>query len=259
MIILKSPREIEKMQKSGQIVGTILQELKYKVKEGISTLYLDQEAEKLIDKFKVKAAFKGYKGYKHCLCTSINNEVVHGIPSQKKILKEGDIIGIDFGVIYEGYYGDAAVTVGVGKIHTEVEHLLKVTEESLWKGIEAIQVNQYLSDISHAIQVHVEENHYSVVREFVGHGIGQSLHEDPPIPNYGKPHQGIILKEGLVLAIEPMVNMGRPDVKILEDGWTAVTQDQSWSAHFEHTVAITSEGTKVLTHIGENEWQKKMQ
>src|SRR3989338_1324142 len=247
MIILKSPREIEKMRKGSQIVATILQELKGAVKPGLSTLNLDQVAERWIEKFKVKSAFKGYKGYKHCLCTSVNHEVVHGIPSAKKILQEGDIIGLDFGVISEGYVGDAALTVPVGKISSEAKTLLQVTEQSLWKGIEQMKVKNHLSDISHAVQSHVEKHGFSVVREFVGHGIGQALHEDPAVPNFGEPHQGTMLQEGLVLAVEPMVNMGKPEVFILNDGWTTVSADRSLSAHFEHTIALTAEGAQVLT------------
>src|SRR3989338_213278 len=247
MIILKSPREIEKMKKSGRIVATILQEIKAAVKPGVSTLNLDQVAERWIEKFKVKSAFKGYKGYKHCLCTSINHEVVHGIPSPKRILQEGDIIGLDFGVVSEGYYGDAAITVPVGKISSEIQTLLEVTEQSLWKGIDQMKIKNYLSDISHVVQSHVESHGFSVVREFVGHGIGQALHEDPPVPNFGEPHQGTVLQEGLVLAIEPMVNRGKPEVLILSDGWTAVSSDRSLSAHFEHTVALTAEGVQILT------------
>ncbi len=247
MIVLKSPREIEKMKKSGRIVATILQELKAAVKPGVSTLSLNQLADRLIEKFKVKSAFKGYKGYQHCLCVSINQEVVHGIPSAKRILQEGDIIGLDFGVVSEGYYGDSALTVAVGKISPQIQTLLQVTEQSLWKGIEQIKAQNHLSDISHAVQSHVEKHGFSVVREFVGHGIGQALHEDPPVPNFGEPRQGTVLQEGLVLAIEPMVNMGKPEVVILKDGWTAVTVDQSLSAHFEHTVALTAQGAQVLT------------
>ena len=247
MIILKSPREIEKMKKSGQIVATILQELKAATKPGISTLDLDQLAERWIEKFKVKSAFKGYKGYKHCLCASINHEVVHGIPSAKRVLQEGDIIGLDFGVISEGYYGDSAITVAVGKVSPQIQTLLQVTEQSLWKGIEKIKIKNHLSDISYAVQSHVEQHGFSVVREFVGHGIGQALHEDPPVPNFGEPHQGTLLQEGLVLAVEPMVNMGKPEVFILNDGWTTVSADRSLSAHFEHTIALTAEGAQVLT------------
>lgn len=247
MIVLKSPREIEKIKKSGRIVATILQELKAAIKPGISTLSLDQLAERWIEKFKVKSAFKGYKGYKHCLCASINHEVVHGIPSAKRILQEGDILGLDFGVVSEGYYGDAAITVPVGKISSQAQTLLEVTEQSLWKGIKYMKAKNTLSDISHAVQSHVEQHGFSVVREFVGHGIGQALHEDPPVPNFGEPHQGALLQEGLVLAIEPMVNMGKPEVEILSDGWTAVSTDRSLSAHFEHTIALTAEGAQVLT------------
>ncbi len=252
MIIYKTSREIEKMKKSGKIVATILQELKTQVKEGVSTLYLDQVADRMIEKFKVTSAFKGYKGYRHSLCASINDEVVHGIPSAQRILKEGDIIGLDFGVIFEGYFGDAAVTVPVGKISKEASNLIRVTEESLWKAIDKVQMNNRLSDISCSVQAYVEEHGYSVVREFVGHGIGQALHEDPPVPNFGEPRQGVILKEGLVLAIEPMVNQGDPAVRILDDGWTAVTVDGSLSAHFEHTVVVTSQGPEVLTAMGDH-------
>lgn len=210
---------------------------------------MDQWAEKLIEKFHVRPAFKGYKGYRHCLCTSINEEVVHGIPSPKRKLQEGDIIGLDFGVIYEGYYGDSAITVPVGEVSVNKQRLIDVTRNSLLRGIEKIKKNGSLSDVSSCIQAYVEKMGYSVVREFVGHGIGQSLHEDPPVPNYGEPGMGPTLEIGMVLAIEPMVNEGSPEVKILKDGWTAVTVDGSTSAHFEHTVAITEEGPKVFTSL----------
>jgi len=190
MIVLKSQREIEKMRKSGQIVSKILQELKAMVRPGISTYQLDQRAETLIDQFHVRPAFKGYRGFQHCICASINEEVVHGIPSKQRIVQEGDLLSIDFGVIYEGFYGDSALTVGVGSISEEKQKLLKVTEASLWKGIDQMQVGHRLSDISHAVQSYVEKHGYSVVREFVGHGIGHELHEDPPIPNYGRPADG---------------------------------------------------------------------
>jgi methionyl aminopeptidase len=249
MIVLKSAREIEKMKKSGQIVARILQQLKAKVRPGVTTLELDQLAEKLIKENNVLPAFKGYKGFKHCICASVNQEVVHGIPSEKRVLQEGDLFSADFGVIYEGYYGDSAFTVAVGKINSEYQKLVKVTEESLYKGIDQIKIGNHLSDISHAVQTHVEKHGFSVVREFVGHGIGQALHEDPPIPNYGEPHQGPVLKEGMVLAVEPMVNIGRPSVTILDDGWTAVTTDGSMSAHFEHTIAVTANGPDILTKL----------
>ena len=247
MIVLKSQREIEKMRKSGQIVSKILQELKAMVRPGISTYQLDQRAETLIDQFHVRPAFKGYRGFQHCICASINEEVVHGIPSKQRIVQEGDLLSIDFGVIYEGFYGDSALTVGVGSISEEKQKLLKVTEASLWKGIDQMQVGHRLSDISHAVQSYVEKHGYSVVREFVGHGIGHELHEDPPIPNYGRPAEGPVLKTGMVCAIEPMVNQGDPDVMVLEDGWTAVTVDGKLSAHFEHTIALGDNGPEVLT------------
>ena len=247
MIVLKSQREIEKMRKSGQIVSKILQELKAMVRPGISTYQLDQRAETLIDQFHVRPAFKGYRGFQHCICASINEEVVHGIPSKQRIVQEGDFLSIDFGVIYEGFYGDSALTVGVGSISEEKQKLLKVTEASLWKGIDQMQVGHRLSDISHAVQSYVEKHGYSVVREFVGHGIGHELHEDPPIPNYGRPAEGPVLKTGMVFAIEPMVNQGDPDVMVLEDGWTAVTVDGKLSAHFEHTIALGDNGPEVLT------------
>lgn len=252
MIILKTAREIEKIKIAGQVVGAILEELKNRVQPGVSTAEIDRWSDELIHKNRVKSAFKGYKGYAHHICTSINEEVVHGIPSKKRKLREGDIIGLDFGVVYDGYYADAAVTVGIGKISKEAERLIRITEESLWKGIDQACINKYLEDISYAVQSHVEKEGYSVVREFVGHGIGQSLHEDPAVPNYGEAGRGIVLKEGLVLAIEPMVNMGKPEVHILNDGWTAVTNDGSLSAHFEHTVAISSKGPEVLTYIGDD-------
>lgn len=247
MVILKSVREIENIRRGGEIVRKILMELRDHAKEGISTLQLDQLAEKLTYQFKVKPAFKGYKGYRHCLCTSINEEVVHGIPSPKRFLKAGDIIGLDFGVIYEGYYSDSAMTVGIEKISDEAQKLIEVTEEALWQGIARMKPKNRLFDISHAVQKYVEGHGFSVVRQFVGHGIGQSLHEDPPIPNYGDPNTGIELKAGMVFAVEPMVNARRGEVRILEDGWTAVTVDGGLSAHFEHTIAITEGGPEVLT------------
>jgi len=195
---------------------------------------------------KARSAFKGYRGYPCVLCTSVNEEVVHGIPSPKKVLREGDIIGLDFGVVLEGYYGDAAVTVPVGRISREAEELLRVTRESLRRGISAARPGARLSDISAAVQTHIESHGYSVVREFVGHGIGTSLHEDPQVPNYGAPGSGPVLKEGLALAIEPMVNVGGPAVRIHADGWTASTIDGSLSAHFERSIAITEEGPLLL-------------
>jgi len=232
-------------------VARILNELRSQMEPGLSTIEIDRRAELLIQKYEVKSAFKGYKGFKHCICTSINDEVVHGIPSQKRILKTGDIIGLDFGVIYEGYYGDAAITLPVGEVPEETKKLLSVTEEALKKGISKMRVSNHLFDISHAIQQCVESHGFSVVREFVGHGIGQKLHEDPAVPNYGEAHCGVQLREGMVFAVEPMVNQGGGAVKILDDGWTAVTVDHSLSAHFEHTIAILSHGPDILTTLGE--------
>ncbi len=207
---------------------------------------LDREAERMCSDAGVKPAFKGYRGYPRVLCASINDEVVHGIPSSDRVLEDGDIIGLDFGVILEGYYGDSATTVPVGTITDEASELLRVTRESLHKGIAMARQGNRLSDISSAVQMHAEGNGFSVVREFVGHGIGTSLHEDPQVPNYGAAGSGPVLKEGLVLAIEPMVNTGRAEVRVQSDGWTASTIDGSLSAHFERTIAITQEGPRIL-------------
>jgi methionyl aminopeptidase len=217
------------------------------VKPGISTKELDEFAEDYTRQHKAKPAFKGYRGYPGSVCTSINEEVVHGIPSPSRKVKEGDILSMDFGVVMEGYYGDAALTVPVGKIAPEREKLLRVTRESLERAIEKVRAGNRLGDISAAVQQWVEKNGYSVVREFVGHGIGTKMHEDPQLPNYGPPGQGPRLQEGMVLAIEPMVNTGSPAVKVLDDEWTAVTADGSDSAHFEHTVAVTANGPWILT------------
>jgi methionyl aminopeptidase len=247
MIYLKTAKELEKMKVAGQITAKILAELGKEVAPGVSTLELDKLAEKKCKEYGVKPAFKGYLGYPNSLCVSINSEVVHGIPSSKRVLKEGDIIGMDFGTIYEGFYGDTAITFPVGKITSNAQALLDVTLGSLKEGIAQAIVGNRLFDISHAIQNFVEKKGYSVVREFVGHGIGRSLHEEPQVPNFGPKGKGIPLKEGMVLAIEPMINEGSHSVRVLDDGWTAVTVDGSLSAHFEHTVAITSEGPVILT------------
>ncbi|MBU1712138.1 MAG: type I methionyl aminopeptidase [Proteobacteria bacterium] len=246
MVILKSPKEIEKIRVSNQIVADILYSLEAEVEPGIDTLYLNDIAEKMASERDATPAFKGYKGYPFSLCTSVNNVIVHGMPS-KKLLVEGDIISIDFGVLYDGYYGDAAVTVPVGIISEQAMRLAQVTKESLYKGIEKAVPNGRLSNISHAVQSHVKAAGYSVVRMFVGHGIGTSLHEDPQVPNFGKPGMGVLLKPGMTLAIEPMVNEKSYDVDILEDGWTAVTKDGGLSAHFEHTVAIAESGPVILS------------
>ena len=246
MIIYKSREEIETMDRCNRVVAQILAALAGAVAPGASTADLDRMAERMCRDAGVRPAFKGYRGYPCVLCTSVNEEVVHGIPSPKKVLREGDIIGLDFGVVLEGYYGDAAVTVPVGRISREAEDLLRVTRESLRRGIQAARPGARLSDISAAVQTHIESHGYSVVREFVGHGIGTSLHEDPQVPNYGAPGSGPVLKEGLALAIEPMVNVGGPAVRIHADGWTASTIDGSLSAHFERSIAITEEGPLVL-------------
>lgn len=252
MISLKSAREIEIMRRANVIVAEILKELKKKAAPGVTTLELDALAEELTYKKKARPAFKGYsmagRVYPRALCTSINEEIVHGIPSDRA-LREGDIVGLDFGVIYEGFYGDAAVTVGVGKVSEEAQRLMQVTEESLYKGIEQLREGNRLGDLSAVIQKTVEGAGFSVVRVFVGHGIGKKLHEEPPVPNYGDPDRGIRLREGMVLAIEPMVNVGGYEVEIKEDGWTAVTKDGSLAAHFEHSVAITKNGPYILSKI----------
>lgn len=249
MIHLKSEREINQMRKAGSIVAQILDELKDLVKPGITTAELDRFSESRCKDFKVKPAFKGYQDFPACLCISVNHEIVHGIPSPKRVLKEGDIVGLDFGVIYEGWYGDSAKTYAVGKVSSDAQKLMDVTQESLRLGIQQCVPGNRLFDIGHAVQNYVEGFGFSVVREFVGHGIGRALHEDPQVPNYGPKGKGIALKVGMVLAIEPMINVGGPEVKVLSDGWTAVTQDKSLSAHFEHTVAITEQGPEVLTVV----------
>jgi len=235
------------MHCAGVIVWGALTELRGKVRPGVTTLELDEFAEEYARKHKARPAFKNYHGYPKSLCTSINSEVVHGIPSAKRTLREGDILSMDFGVEYEGYYGDAALTVPVGKIDPAREKLLRVTREALERGIDQIRAGNRLTDISAAVQQWVEENGFSVVREFVGHSIGTKMHEDLQLPNYGEPGRGPRLQAGMVLAIEPMVNTGSPAVTMLEDKWTAVTTDGSDSAHFEHTVAVTENGPWILT------------
>lgn len=247
MINLKSPKEIEIMKGSSRIVAEILLELKENVREGATTADMDRIAEDLTLKKKAKPAFKGYRGFPASLCISVNEEVVHGIPSPKRVLKSGDVVGLDFGVIYEGYYGDSALTVPVGKITPEVDRLLKVTEQCLYKAIEQAVPGNYISDISAAVQRLAEANHYGIVRDFCGHGIGRSLHEDPPVLNYVQNGKGPKIKPGLVLAIEPMINLGTDKVKVLADGWTVITADGKPSAHFEHTIAVTADGPVILT------------
>jgi len=248
VIIIKSPREIELLRKSNLIVAEVFKKLKGMITPGITTLELDQVAEDLIRSRGGVPAFKGYRGFPATLCTSINEEVVHGIPSQRK-LKEGDIISIDVGVNFKGYFGDAAMTFPVGEIDEEARRLLKITEEALWVGIHEAKLGNRLYDISYAIQTWVEGHGFSVVRDFVGHGIGLDLHEEPQIPNFGSPHQGPRLEKGMVLALEPMVNEGTYEVKVLQDGWTVVTSDGKRSAHFEHSIAISDGEAEVLSRI----------
>jgi methionyl aminopeptidase len=247
MVICKSPAELEKMHQAGLIVWGALEKMKAMVKPGVSTKELDEFAEDYTLEHQARPAFKGYRGYPGSVCTSINQEVVHGIPSGSRRLRDGDILSMDFGVELDGYFGDAALTLAVGKISPEREKLLRVTRESLDRAIEKVRVGKRLGDVSSAVQEWVEKNGFSVVREFVGHGIGTRMHEEPQVPNYGKAGQGPRLQEGMVLAIEPMVNVGGPAVKVLSDDWTAVTADGSDSAHFEHTVAVTANGPWILT------------
>ena len=245
MIILKTPDEIAVMAKASRVVAEALAVLKSALKPGITTDELDRLAESEIRSRGAIPAFKGYRNYPKTLCASVNEQVVHGIPS-KRVLKEGDIIGLDLGAIVGGFYGDSAVTVAVGRIDEKTAALVRITEESLSLAIEQARVGNRLSDISHAVQRHVEAAGYSVVTEFVGHGIGRQLHEEPQVPNYGKPGQGPRLQAGMVLAIEPMVNMGGSAVRVLDDRWTAVTVDGSLSAHFEHTIAIQPSGSALV-------------
>ena len=248
MIILKSPQEIEKMKLPCRMVAEVLELLKEIVTPGITTLALNEIAEKEALTRGAKPAFKGYSGYPYSLCCSVNDQVVHGMPDKRE-LRDGDILSLDYGVLFNGYYGDAAVTLPVGGISEKAKRLLKITEESLYVAIAAAKPSNRLSDISYAVQNHVEAYGFSVVRDFVGHGIGKSLHESPQVPNFGSPGRGIALKPGMVLAIEPMINEKGPDVKVLADGWTAVTCDGGLSAHYEHTVAITDQGPEILTKL----------
>ncbi|WP_447970559.1 type I methionyl aminopeptidase [Nitrospira sp. M1] len=249
MIVLKTPEEIELIASASHIVAKSHQRILEEVKPGVTTLELDKLAEECIREYGAIPAFKGYRGYTKTLCASVNEEVVHGIPSGRA-LKDGDIIGLDLGAIVDGFYGDGAITVSVGEISPEIKKLIMVTEESLRRGIAKAIVGNRLSDISHAVQSYVESQGFSVVRDFVGHGIGRQLHEEPQVPNYGRPGQGPRLKAGMVLAIEPMVNIGEASVRVLDDGWTAVTRDQSLSAHFEHTISIQPEGpARILTAL----------
>ncbi len=246
MIILKSREEIEKIRKSNRIAAQVLEKLREIIAPGVTTTDLDRVAEEMSRKNSAKPAFKGYRGYPASLCTSINSEVVHGIPSARE-LREGDIVSLDFGILFDGYYGDSALTVPVKEVSPEAMRLIRVTRESLYKGIEEARAGNRLGDISAAVQEHVEAAGFSVVRDYVGHGIGKSLHEDPQIPNYGTRGRGIVLKKGMVLAIEPMVNEGSYGVRVTGDGWTVVTEDGKLSAHFEHTIAISDDGPEILS------------
>ena len=248
MIILKSAAELEKMRAAGRIVAEILSMLEQRIKPGVTSTELDQMAEKECLRQGARPAFKGYGGFPFSICASPNEQVVHGFPNRRP-LQEGEILSIDFGVLYNGYYGDAAITVPVGRIDSVTARLVDVTRESLARAIDKAVPGGRLTDISHAVQSWVEPHGFSVVRDFVGHGIGRQLHEAPQLPNFGGPGQGPRLKPGMTLAIEPMINAGDPGVKILEDGWTAVTQDGMRSAHFEHTVAITEHGPEILTRV----------
>ena len=248
MIVCKSPAEIARMRPANALVAEVLRDLREAVRPGVTTADLDELAEKRIRQRGGEPAFKGYHGYPSTICASVNDQVIHGIPSARALVA-GDILSIDVGVRMDGFYGDAAITVPVGAISERAAELLRVTEESLYKGIAQACVGARISDIGHAVQRHVEAHGFSVVREFVGHGIGSAMHEEPQIPNYGEPGRGPRLAEGMVLAIEPMINVGKPAVKILADGWTAVTRDGSLSAHFEHTVSVTSSGPVILTTL----------
>jgi methionyl aminopeptidase len=246
MIIIKSPREIEQLKRSNAIVAEVFEKLTGMIVPGITTKELDEVAEEYILLKGARPAFKGYRGFPATLCISINEEVVHGIPNQRR-LKEGDIVSLDVGVNFVGYFGDAAITLPVGKIDPEAKRLLEVTEKALYIGIEKAKIGNRLFDISYAIQRWVESQGFSVVRDFVGHGIGRDLHEEPQVPNFGAPHQGPRLEKGMVFALEPMVNEGSHEVRVLSDGWTVVTVDGKRSAHFEHTIALTDDGAEILS------------
>lgn len=246
MIAIKTKEELEIQSQSGRILAAIVSEIKKIIRPGITTKEIDRKAEELIKQYNVKSAFKGYRRFPGYACISVNQEVVHGIPGHRALIT-GDIVSVDIGISYRDFFSDTAFTAGVGKIDPELERLINVTEKALYQGVEKAVENNHLSDISFAIQSFVEANNFSIVRDFVGHGIGKSLHEDPEVPNFGLPKSGPLLKEGMVLAIEPMVNMGTWRVKVLDDGWTVVTADGKPSAHFEHTVAITKSGPRILT------------
>lgn len=247
MIVRKSRAELEKMHKANILVAEVLEKLRDAIRPGVTTATLDDLAEETIRAQGAIPAFKGYRGFPAALCVSINDEVVHGIPSHKRVIREGDIVSLDVGTVVDGFCGDGAITVPVGEIPEKIRRLLQVTEEALYKGIEKTRVGNRVLDIGHAVQEHVESRGFSVVRDFVGHGIGTQMHEEPQVPNYGDPGRGLRLLPGMVLAIEPMVNAGRHFVKVLSDNWTVVTMDGSYSAHFEHSVAVTDNGPWILS------------
>jgi methionyl aminopeptidase len=246
-IVIKTVKEVEKMRRAGEIVREVLHAVRAMVKPGVTTLELENVAESMIAEAGAKPAFKGYHGFPCVLCTSLNDQVVHGIPSAKTVLREGDILSVDCGAVIDGYYGDSAITIPVGKVAPTTQRLLDVTQQSLVRAIETVRPGAMLGDVGAAVQEIVEAEGFSVVKEFVGHGIGTHMHEDPQIPNFGQRGRGVRLREGMVLAIEPMVNAGSDAVRVLKDGWTAVTEDGSLSAHFEHTVAVTKDGAAILT------------
>lgn len=247
MIPLKSKEDLEMLRTTGKILAKIMRDLKKFVRIGVSTKEIDQFAEELVLRENTLPAFKGYKGFPATICTSINEEIVHGLPGERA-LNDGDIISLDLGINYQGYFSDACITLAVGKINSRLKKLIEVTRHALSLGIRQAKIDNHLSDISYAIQNYVEQEGFSVVRQFVGHGIGKNLHEEPEIPNFGRPHEGPLLKKGMVLAIEPMVNMGTWESEILDNGWTAVTKDSLPSAHYEHTVAVTENGPEILTN-----------
>ena len=257
MIVCRSPLEIEKLRRVNQLVASILAELKGLVQPGVTTREIDAVAEQRVRAAGAEPAFKGYHGYPATICASVNEQVVHGIPNDRP-LAEGEIVSIDMGARLDGFFGDSAVTVPVGQVSEEANRLLRITDEALFRAIDVVRPGARVSDIGAAVQEHVEAAGFSVVREFVGHGIGTSLHEEPQIANYGPGGRGPRLAEGMVLAIEPMVNVGKPDVKVLSDGWTAVTKDRSLSAHFEHTVVVTQDGREILTLRSEDERSRQL-
>lgn len=249
MIVCRSKAEIERLRHSGQTVRRLLEDLRQQVRPGMTTWELESFLERRIKMLGVRSAFKGYRGYPCCLCVSVNQEIIHGIPSGRRRLQTGDIVSLDTGVVVDDYYGDSALTVPVGEISEPLRRLLRVTEECLDLGIRQARAGNRVGDISAAVQEHAERNGYSVVRDFVGHGVGRALHEEPQVPNYGRRGRGPLLKEGMVIAIEPMLNTGSSEVRVLDDQWTAVTKDGGYSAHFEHMVAVTSNGADVLTRL----------